>query len=31
MEPSDYPDTYTAGVNEFIEAKKNKKEFQPVE
>jgi hypothetical protein len=22
MEPSDYPDTYTAGVNEFIEAKK---------
>jgi DNA end-binding protein Ku len=27
--PSDYRDTYTDRVNELIEAKKNKKEFQP--
>jgi DNA end-binding protein Ku len=29
--PADYHDTYTDRVNELIEAKKNKKEFQPAE
>jgi len=29
--PSDYRDTYTDRVNELIDAKKNKKEFQPAE